>query len=288
MSEPDIEARVEELARGLRRMAAGLLEAAAEHPDAVRARELTAAARVLTNAVLARLDGESVEDFQAHRSEPGLQDAVPLAKTAPSESGKALDELTELYLRDYDRRLRNDPVMTDPNLSYERWRQLRRFEFGRDKLFEGAPLWNDDVPSRGKTVVRGLTSKAEALRRMHHSYVIRRDLESPEGELAVRLLQGCEAIGRTRAIGDGDFVDADLDLKLEALRWRALVIAAGRGEHARAQLLTLLRQLEVLAAAVLELDTAFRQRNSTPSAGTRIAGAAQGVKAVLRDWQTAT
>ncbi|MFC7220522.1 hypothetical protein ACFQLX_20510 [Streptomyces polyrhachis] len=67
MSERDVEARVEELARGLRRVAAGLLEAAAEHPDAARVRELSTAARVLANDVLARLDGEAVEEFPAHQ-----------------------------------------------------------------------------------------------------------------------------------------------------------------------------------------------------------------------------
>ncbi|WP_033329293.1 hypothetical protein [Streptomyces yerevanensis] len=285
MSERDVDARVEELIRGLRRMAAGLLEAAAEHPDAVRARELSAAARVLTNGVLARLDGEAVEDSPAHRSEPEVQDTVLPANNAASESGTALDELVELYLPDYARRLDKDPVMFDPDLPYERWNSLHRVRYGRGTPFDNAPLWNDAVPSRGKAVVRGMTSKAEVLRRLHHSYVIRRDLDSPEGELAVQVLEGCKAIRRSRAIVDGDFVDeSDLELKLEALQWRALVIAAGRNEHARAQLLTRLRQLEVLAAAVLELDTAFRQRNSNPSLGARIAGAAHGVKTVLRHW----
>ncbi|MFE7245319.1 hypothetical protein [Streptomyces sp. NPDC057582] len=285
MSEQDVDARVEELTRGLRRMAAGLLEAAAGHPDAVRARELSAAARVLTNDVLARLDAEAVEDSPAHRNEPEVQDAVPLAKNAVSESGTALDELVELYLPDYARRLDEDPVMFDPDLPYERWNSLHRVRYGRGNPFENAPMWNDAVPSRGKAVVRAMTSKAEVLRRLHHSYVIRRDLDSPEGELAVQVLQGCKAIRRCRAIDDGDFVDkSDLALKLEALQWRALVIAAGRGEYARAQLLTQLRQLGVLAAAVLELDTAFRQRNSNPSLGAQIAGAAHGVKAVLQHW----
>ncbi|MFI6060643.1 hypothetical protein [Streptomyces sp. NPDC051286] len=284
MSERDVDARVAELTQGLRRMAAGLLEAAAEHPDAVRARELSAAARVLTNNVLARLDGEAVEDSPSHRSEPEVQDTVPSAKSAVSESGTALDELVELYLPDYARRL-DDPVMTDPDLPYERWNHLHRVRFGRGKPFEAAPLWNDAVPSRGKAVVRGITSKAEVLRRLHHSYVIQRDLDSPEGEMAVQVLQGCAAIRRSRAIDGGDFVDkSDLALKLDALQWHALVIAARRSEQARAQILTQLRQLEVLAATVLELDTAFRQRNSSPSLGAPIAGAAHGVKAVLRHW----
>ncbi|MEV5600845.1 hypothetical protein AB0L33_05315 [Streptomyces sp. NPDC052299] len=126
-----------------------------------------------------------------------------------------------------------------------------------------------------------MTSRAEVLRRLHHSYVTHQDLDSPEGEPAVQVLQGRRAIQRSRAIGD--FVDeSDLKRKLDALQWRAVVIAAGRDEQARAQLLAQLRQLEVLAAAVLELDTAFRQRNSSPSLGARIAAAAHGVKAVLR------
>ncbi|MFE7394582.1 hypothetical protein [Streptomyces sp. NPDC057582] len=209
MSERDVDARVEKLTWGLRRMAAELLEAAAEHPDAVRARELSAAARVLTNNVLARLDGEAVEDSPSHRSEPEVQDTVPSAKSAVSESGTALDELVELYLPDYARRL-DDPVMTDPDLPYERWNHLHRVRFGRGKPFEDAPLWNDAVPSRGKAVVRGMTSQAE-------------------------VLQGCEAIRRSRAIDGGDFVDkSDLTLKLDALQWHALVIAACRSEHARA------------------------------------------------------
>ncbi|WP_147481250.1 hypothetical protein [Streptomyces shenzhenensis] len=285
MSEWDVDARVEELTRGLRRMAARLLQSAAEHPDAVRARELSAAARVLTSDVLARLDGEAVEDSPAHRSEPEVQDTVPLAKSAASEYRAALDELVELYLPDYTRRLDDDPVMTDPDLSYERWNHLHRVRYGRGNTFEDAPLWNDAVSSRGKAVVRGMTSKVEVLRRLHHSYVTRQDLDSPEGELVVQVLQGCKATQRSRAIGDGDFVDElDLKRKLDTLQWRAVVIAAGRGEQARAQLLTQLRQLEVLAAVVLELDTAFRQRSSSPSLGARIAAAAHGVKAVLRHW----
>ncbi|MEV2254525.1 hypothetical protein AB0I94_28820 [Streptomyces sp. NPDC050147] len=285
MTEQDVDALVEELARGLRRMAAGLLEAAAEHPDAVRARELTAAARMLTNDVLARLDGEAVTDSPARRIEPDVQDAPPSGRSTVAVSGRALEELVELYLPDYERRLDDDPVMTDPGLPYERWNHLHRLEYGRGEPFEDAPLWNDTVPSRGKAVVRGMTSKQEVLRRLHHSYVTRRHLDSPEGELAVRVRQGCTAIRRSRAIDDGDFIDtSDLKVKLEDLQWRALVVAAERGHHARTQLLTQLRQLEALAVVVLELDMAFRQRNNDPSLGARIAGAAQAAKAMLRHW----
>ncbi|WP_327350983.1 hypothetical protein [Streptomyces sp. NBC_01304] len=285
MSEREVDARVEELTRGLRRMAAGLLEAASDHPDDVRARELSAAARILASEVLGRLDGDAVSDSPARRSEPEVQDAAPAAPSAVAETGSALEELVELYLPDYERRRDDNLVMTDPDLPYERWRHLHRVEFGRGMAYEDAPVWNDTVPSRGKAVVRGMTSKREVLRRLHHSYVTRRDLDSPEGELAVRVMQGCKAIERSRAIGDGDFVDgSDLGRKLEVLQWRALVVAAGRGEHARAQLQTQLRQLEVLAVAVLELDTAFRRRNSDPSPGARIARAAQGVKVLVRHW----
>ncbi|MFD4028142.1 hypothetical protein ACFWRV_32220 [Streptomyces sp. NPDC058576] len=295
MSERDAEARVEELSRGLRRLAAGLLEAAAEHPDALRARELSAAAGVLTNDVLARVDGEAGTAPPARPGEPEVRDAVPPAKDAAVDTavdsaavpGSAVEELVELYLPDYERQVRedDDPVMIEPDLPYRRWNHLHRVRYGRGKPFRNAPLWNDTVPSRGKRVIRGMTSKAGVLRRLHHSYVILRDLKSPEGELAIRVMQGCQAIERSRAIRDGDFVDtSDLREKLRDLQWSALVVAAGRGEPARAQLLTQLGQLEVLASALLELDTAFRRRNSTPSLGPRIAGAAHGVKAVLRHW----
>lgn len=288
MNEQEIDARVEELSRGLRRMAAGLLEAAADHPDGVRARELSAAARVLTNDVLPRVDGEA---GTARPGEPEVQDAPPRTMSTtvntPARPGSAREELVEMYLPDYERHLRedDDPLMMDPDLSYARWKHLHRAKHGRGRPFGDAPLWNDTVPSRGKAVVRGVTSKAEILRRLHHSYVTLRDLKSPDGELAVEIYQGCQAIEHSRAIRDGDFVNtSDLRLKLQDLRWRALVIGAGRGEHARSELLARLRQLDVLASPLLELDTAFRQRDSDPSLGSRIAGAANGVKAVLHHW----
>ncbi|MFF8985496.1 hypothetical protein ACF08E_19165 [Streptomyces globisporus] len=130
-----------------------------------------------------------------------------------------------------------------------------------------------------------MTSQREVLRRLHHSYVISRDLRSPEGELAVQVMEGCLAIERSRAIKGGTFVDRwDMGQKLTELRWRALVVAAERGDHARAQLLTQLGQLEVLAVAIRELDTVFRRRESAPSKDPRIAGAAHAVKAVLQHW----
>ncbi|MFJ7412222.1 hypothetical protein ACIQWZ_15600 [Streptomyces sp. NPDC098077] len=291
MSEQDVEARVEELSRGLRRLAAGLLEAAAEHPDAVRARELSSAARVLTNDVLPHVDGEADTASPARPSEPELQDAVPPAKNTAANSaagpGSAREELVELYLKHFDRDFHKHGglVMTDPNLHGKPLNHLQRVKYGRGKRFRDAPQWNDTVPSRGKRVIRGMTSRPEVLRRLHHSYVISRDLRSPEGELAVQVLQGCLAIDRSRAINGGNFVDRwDMDQKLTELRWRTLVVAAERGEHASAQLLTQLGQLEVLAVAILELDTAFRRRTSAPSMDPRIAGAAHAVKAVLQHW----
>ncbi|MFD3999231.1 hypothetical protein [Streptomyces rubiginosohelvolus] len=288
MNEQEIDARVEELSRGLRRLAAGLLDAAADHPDAVRARELSAAARVLTNDVLARVDGEV---GTARPSEPDVQDTPPRAKGATvntsARPGSAREELVGRYLPDYERQLHedDDPVMMDPDLPYERWIHLHRAEFARRKPFKDAPLWNDTVPSRGKAVVRGVTSKAEVLRRLHHSYVTLRDLKSPDGELAIEVYQGCQAIDNSSVIRDGDFVNrSDLRRKLRDLQWQALVIGAGRGEHARAELITLLGQLDVLASALLELDAAFRQPTGDPSLGPKLAGAAHAVKAVLQHW----
>ncbi|MER6349059.1 hypothetical protein ACWC10_27700 [Streptomyces sp. NPDC001595] len=295
MDERDAEVRVEELTRGLRRLAAGLLEAAAEHPDAVRARELSAAARALTGDVLARLDGVAVDGSAAAPAEPEVaevaevHDAVPPAKAgAESSCGSALEELVELYVPRRARRLTEDPVMTEPGLRYERWKHLHRVRYGRGTPFEKAPLWTDEVPGRGRRVVRGVHSRAEVLRRLHHTYVTRRDLDGPEGELALRVLAGCGAISRSRAMEDAELIDSSqLASRLEAVKWRALVTAAERGEHARAELRTQLRQLDVLAAAVLELDVAYRRRDSSPALGARIAGAAQGVKAVLRHWPPA-
>ncbi|MER8264943.1 hypothetical protein ABT007_12160 [Streptomyces griseus] len=288
MNEQEIDARVEELSRALRRIAAGLLEAAADHPDGVRARELSVAAGVLTNDVLARVDGGS---DAVRPDEPEVRDTPPRAEITTVDTsarpGWAREKLVEMYLPDYERHLREnkDPVMTDPDLPFNRWKHLHRALYGRNTPFRAAPLWNDTVPSRGRAVIRGVTTKAEILRRLHHSYVMLKDLDSPDGELAIEVYQGCQAIEHSRVVTDGDFVGRpDLCLKLEDLRWRSLVIGAGRGEHARSELLAQLRQLDVLAAPLLELDTAFRQSESDPSLGPRIAGAAHGVKAVLHHW----
>ncbi|MBZ4318363.1 hypothetical protein [Streptomyces huiliensis] len=77
-----------------------------------------------------------------------------------------------------------------------------------------------------------MSSKSEVPRRMHHRYVARRGLDSPEGDLAIRVVQGAKAISRSRAVEDGDFLDgSEPERKLKAVRWRVLVVAAGRGDR---------------------------------------------------------
>ncbi|MER5951127.1 hypothetical protein ABT127_34335 [Streptomyces sp. NPDC001904] len=271
------EARVEGLARELRRLGGGLLEVAADHPDPARARELSAAARVLMNSVLERLESDG------GTAEP--RDAVPVpVPVASTESGDALQELVGMYTSEYDREL-GAPVMTDPSLSWEEQKPLRRFGYGDEAYFRTAPLWNDAVPGRGKGVVRGMTSKTEVLRRMHHRYVLARDLTGSEGELAVRVLLGGKAVLNARVIRDGGFIDRyDLERELAPLQWRALVLAAERGAGAEDRLREVLTQLETLAAAVLDLDVLFRRQTIDPSLAAAIPGAVQVVQAIVKDW----
>ncbi|MFD8062430.1 hypothetical protein ACFXA0_22505 [Streptomyces cyaneofuscatus] len=66
------------------------------------------------------------------------------------------------------------------------------------------------------------------------------------------------------------------------MQWRALVAAAGRGEHARTGLLAQLDRFEVLAAAVLEADIAFRERNNGPAARARLTAAARAMTAEIQ------
>ncbi|CAM5458092.1 putative protein OS=Streptomyces cyaneofuscatus OX=66883 GN=G3I52_08270 PE=4 SV=1 [Streptomyces cyaneofuscatus] len=69
-------------------------------------------------------------------------------------------------------------------------------------------------------------------RRLHHCYVVDRDLDSPEGELAGRVVDGCRAFQASRVSRDGGFVDTyNFEKKLNGFRWRALVAAGGRGER---------------------------------------------------------
>ncbi|MFD8571387.1 hypothetical protein [Streptomyces sp. NPDC059639] len=269
-----VEARIDELARELRRLGGGLLEVAADHPDPARARELSAAARVLMNSVLERLEGDS------GTAEP--RDAVPVP-AASAESGSALQELMGLYLSSHDRKLK-DPVMHDPALSYEERRPLWRFGYEDSAYFEAAPLWHDSVSSRGKGTAR-MTTKTEVLRRMHHRYVLTRDLKSAEGELAIRVLLGGKAVLAARAVREGGFFESyELEHRLDPLQWRALVLAAERGAETGDRLREILAQMESLAAAVLDLDVLFRKRAADPSPATAIPGAVQVVQAVMADW----
>lgn len=186
MTESDLETRVEQLTRDLRRLASELPQVAAEHPDSARGRDFSAAARVLAEGVLGRLDGALAN------------------------------------------------------------------------------------PSAGPA------------RRLHHCYMVDRDLDSPEGELAGRVVDGCRALQASRVLGDGGFVDTyNFEKKLNGFRWRALV-AAGRGEHARTDLLAQLDRFEALAAAVLGADVAFRERSNGPAARARLTAAAQAMTAEIQ------
>ncbi|MER5888194.1 hypothetical protein ABT160_30605 [Streptomyces sp. NPDC001941] len=280
MGELDVEARVDELTRGLRKLAAGLLDAAADHPDATRARDLSAAARALTSAVLPRLEGEGPQDDPVP---PPVEDTPPAPVV--TAKGGAIDELVALYLADYERTPYRDPAMTDPGLDYKEWEHLHRVRYRREEEFACAPRWNDEVASRGRKVVRGVTTMAQVLRRMHHRYVLIRDLDSAEGELALRVRRGCKAIRDCRALSDGDFVDlSEVKRATKAFQWRALVTAAERGADAESRLRTQLAQLELAASTVLALDTAYRRRDTDPGAGTRITDAAHAVKALFAHW----
>jgi len=103
-------------------------------------------------------------------------------------------------------------------------------------------------------------------RRLHHCYVVDRDLDSPVGELAGRVVDGCRALQASRVLRDGGFVDTyNFEKKLNGFQCRALFAAAvGRGEHARTDLLAQLGRFEVLAAAVLGADVAFRDDGGDP------------------------
>lgn len=284
---------MEELNRELRRLAGELLLAAADHPDPGRARTLSAAAGELAGAVLARLDGRPVEDSpgpggKREASEvpgiPEVQDAVPPVRADAPDSNSPLGKLVECYVDDFARIGEEDPVMIDPGLSYDQWAHLHRVGSGKRRHFGGAPLWNDTVPDRGRKV-RRLTSGPATLRRLHRTYVTLLDLETPEGGLALRFLRGSHGIQHSRGIVEGGCVDrGSLGRKLTVLEWCAVVTAAERGEHARARILELLRQLEVLAAPVLALDVAFRRRNDSVEMGGRVAGSGEVVNALLRNW----
>ncbi|GGY13766.1 MULTISPECIES: hypothetical protein [Streptomyces] len=298
MTELNIETRVEHLTRGLRRLASELLQVAAEHPDAARGRELSGAARVLTEGVLGRLDcavvnapaGPDPEVWDtvagaaggaaARVSTVGAVGSAPVDRAGPS--GTAREQLVELYLGKYER-WTEKPFFRSPHLSERQEVALLRLKWADGNVFATAPLWNDVVPQRGKRVRRLLHTKAERARRLHHCYVLDRDLDSPEGELAGQVADGCRAIQSSRVLRDGGFVEPyAFDRQMDGFRWRALVTAAGRGEHARTDLLAHLDRLEALAAAVLEADVAFRERNNGPAAHAKLTAASQAMTAAIQ------
>ncbi|MGC4931243.1 hypothetical protein [Streptomyces sp. DT117] len=290
---------MEQLTRDLRRLTSELLQVAAEHPDSARGREFSGAARVLAEGVLGRLDGALVNASAG--PEPEVWDAVPgsagSAGARASSSGvvgsgpagrrvepiaTAREQLVELYVDKYER-WAEKPFFRSPHLSDKQNDAMFRLKWAKGNVFATAPLWNDVVPQRDRPVRRLLQTKAETARRLHHCYVVHRDLDSPEGELAGRVVDGCRALQASRFLRDGGFVDTyNFEKKLNGFQWRALVAAAGRGEHARTDLLAQLDRFEVLAAAVLEADVAFRERNNGPTARARLTAAAQAMTAEIQ------
>ncbi|MER8193498.1 hypothetical protein ABTY00_05955 [Streptomyces microflavus] len=299
MTESDLEARVEQLTRDVRRLTSELLQIAAEHPDSVRGRELSGAARVLAEGVLGRLDGAPVNASAG--PEPEVWDAVAGsaggAGAGASRSGvvgsgpagrrveptaRAREQLVELYVDKYER-WAEKPFFRSPHLSDKQNDAMFRLKWAKGNVFATAPLWNDVVPQRDRPLRRLLQTKAETARRLHHCYVVDRDLDSPEGQLAGRVVDGCRALQASRVLRDGGFIDTyNFEKKLNGFRWRALVTAAGRGEHARTDLLAQLDRLEALAAAVLEADVAFRERNNGTAAHARLTAAAQAMTAEIQ------
>ncbi|MFI1353000.1 hypothetical protein ACH4TV_05365 [Streptomyces sp. NPDC020898] len=290
MIESEVDARVDELVRGLRRITGALLVMASAHPDSARARELAVAASVLTTDVLPRLDDEEavgpVEAAQAQGAVPPFR--IPPSPTSAAGS-TAIGTLVERYLPDLATRP-VQPVLLDPELPYEKWRHLHRLTYRRPAAFDSAPSWSDPAPHLGRPVRWGIASSATVVRRMRHHYVTMRDLDSPAGQLAQRMLHASWAILESRAVrgdlfGGGHLLDRhELEGKLERAQWNAAVLAAGRGDAARPQLETILREFEILARAVLELDDLYRTGPAHPAVEGRLADALRGTRALIRHW----
>ena len=285
MFESEVDARVDELVRGLRRITGALLVMASAHPDAARARELAVAASVLTTDVLPRLD----EDAGGAREVPVVagEDVLP---SSPATTGStAIGTLVERYPPDHAHHS-VQPVLLDPELPYEKWRHLHRLTYRRPAAFDSAPYWNDPTPHLGRPVRWGVASSATVVRRMRHHYVTMRDLDSHAGRLVQRMLHASRAILETRAVrgdlfGGGQLPDRhELERKLERAQWNAAVLAARRGDTALPQLETILRDFEILARAILELDDLYRTRPATPTAEGRLADALHGTGALIRHW----
>ncbi|WP_369036201.1 hypothetical protein [Streptomyces adonidis] len=287
MFESEVDARVDELVRGLRRITGALLVMASAHPDAARARELAVAANVLTTEVLPRLDEEAGSAGDAVEVSVAGEDALP---PSPATAGStAIGTLVERYPPDHAH-CPAQPVLLDPELPYEKWRHLHRLTYRRPAAFDSAPYWNDPTPHLGRPVRWGVASSATVVRRMRHHYVTMRDLDSHAGRLVQRMLHASRAILETRAVrGDlfsgGQLPDRhELERKLERAQWNAAVLAARRGDTALPQLDTILRDFEILARAILELDDLYRTRPAHPTAEGRLADALHGAGALIRHW----
>lgn len=290
MFESEVDARVDELVRGLRRITGALLVMASAHPDAARARELALAASVLTTEVLPRLDEEAAGAAVETGAVAEAGDAVP---PAPVPTGStAIGTLVERYPPDPAHHP-TQPVLLDPELSYEKWRHLHRLTYRRPAAFDSAPYWNDHTPHLGRPVRWGVASSATVVRRMRHHYVTMRDLDSHAGRLVQRMLHVSRAILESRAVrgdlfGGGQLPDRhELERKLEQAQWNAAVLAAGRGDAALPQLETFLRDFEMLARAILELDDLYRTRPAHPAIEGRLADALRGTRALIHHWPPA-
>lgn len=293
MFESEVDARVDELVRGLRRITGGLLVMASAHPDTARARELALAASVLTKDVLPRLDEDPGDAPTGAEQGAASPFRIPPPPSRATSGSTAIGRLVERYPPD-DTRHPAQPVLLDPELPYEKWRHLHRLTYRRPAAFDSAPSWNDPAPHHGRPVRWGVASSATVVRRMRHHYVTMRDLDSPAGQLVQRTLYVSRAILESRAVrGDlfsgGQLPDRhELEQKLERAQWNAAVLAAGRGDAALPQLETILRDFEILARAILELDDLYRTRPAHPAAEGRLAEALHGVGALIRHWPPGT
>lgn len=293
MIESEVDARVDELVRGLRRITGALLVMASAHPDAARARELALAASVLTTDVLPRLDEDHGEAAAGTAQDAAPPSRIPSPPSRATTGSTAIGTLVERYPPD-EARHPAQPVLLDPELPYEKWRHLHRLTYRRPAAFDAAPSWNDPTPHLGRPVRWGIASSATVVRCMRHHYVTMRDLNSPAGQLVQRTLHASRAMLESRAVrGDlfsgGQLPDRhELERKLERAQWHAAVLAAGRGDAALPQLETILRDFEILARVILELDDLYRTRPAHPAAEGRLAEALHGAGDLIRHWQPGT
>lgn len=113
MIESEVDARVDELVRGLRRITGALLVMASAHPDAARARELALAASILNTDVLPRLDEDPGEAVAVPGAAPPSR--IPPPASRATNGSTAIGTLVERYPPD-DARHPAQPVLLDPEL----------------------------------------------------------------------------------------------------------------------------------------------------------------------------